>query len=106
MEVLHACEQQGINTWQLHYNDQPMEDFKRYRDEGGQMQLILLADFELMKNPKLLPDVAKIGPLGIGHHGNRTDERFRSGEKQKVKRSPAWPSKFSAQDAPSTPQNR
>ena len=85
MEVLHACEQQGINTWQLHYNDQPMEDFKRYRDEGGQMQLILLADFELMKNPKLLPDVAKIGPLGIGHHGNRTDERFRSGEKQKVK---------------------
>src|ERR1039458_10531539 len=23
MEVLHACERQGINTWQLHYNDQP-----------------------------------------------------------------------------------
>ncbi len=49
------------------------------------MQLVLLADFELMKNPKLLPDAAKIGALGIGHHGNRTDERFRSGEKQKVK---------------------
>src|ERR1035438_5128273 len=25
MEVLHACERQGINTWQLHYNDQPIE---------------------------------------------------------------------------------
>jgi len=85
MEVLHACERHGINTWQLHYNNQPMEDFKRYRDEGGKMQLVLLADFALMQNPKLLPEVAKLGPLGIGHHGNRTDERFRNGEKGKIK---------------------
>jgi hypothetical protein len=85
MEVLRACEQHGINTWQLHYNDQPIDDFKRYRAEGGKMQLVLLADFELMKNPKLLPEVAKLGPLGIGHHGNRTDERFRNGEKGKIK---------------------
>ena len=85
MEVLHAAERHGINTWQLHYNDQPMADFKRYRAEGGKMNLVLLADFELMKNPKLLPEVAKLGPLGIGHHGNRTDERFRSGQKQLVK---------------------
>ncbi len=85
MEVLHACERQGISTWQLHYNDQPMDDLKRFRAEGGRMRLILLADFELMKDPGLLPQVAKLGPLGIAHHGNRTDERFRSGEKQKVK---------------------
>jgi hypothetical protein len=44
MEVLHACERRGINTWQVHYNDQPIEDFKRYRAEGGKMQLVLLAD--------------------------------------------------------------
>ncbi len=85
MEVLHACERNGINTWQLHYNDQPMADFRRYREEGGKMQLILLADFELMKNPKLLPEVAKLGPLGIGHHGNRTDEAFHDGRKQAVR---------------------
>jgi hypothetical protein len=85
MEVLRACEAHGINTWQLHYNDQPMEDFKRYRAEGGKMNLVLLADFELMKNPALLPEVAKLGPLGIGHHGNRTDERFRTGQKQLIK---------------------
>jgi hypothetical protein len=85
MEVLHACEQHGINTWQVHYNDQPMEDFHRYRAEGGRMHLVLLADFELMKNPKLLPEVAKLGPLGIAHHGGRTDERFRNGEKPKVR---------------------
>jgi hypothetical protein len=44
MEVLHACERHGINAWQVHYNDQPIEDFKRYRAEGGKMQLVLLAD--------------------------------------------------------------
>lgn len=85
MEVLHACERQGIGTWQVHYNDQPMADFRRYRDEGGKMQLILLADFDLMKNPKLLPEAAKSGPLGIAHHGNRTDEAFREGRKQAVR---------------------
>jgi len=86
MEVLHRCEQFGIKTWQLHYNDQPVEDFKRYRAEGGKMNLILLGDFALMKDLTLLPRVAKeMAPLGIGHHGNRTDERFRNGEMDKVR---------------------
>jgi hypothetical protein len=86
MAVLRDCEKHGITTWQVHYNDQPMEDFQRYRAEGGRMHLILLSDFELMKNPALLPTVVKqVKPLGIAHHGNRTDERFRNGEKQKIK---------------------
>jgi hypothetical protein len=86
MEVLHAAERNGINTWQLHYDTQPMADFARYRAEGGKMHLILLADFELMKNPKLLPEVVKTAaPLGIAHHGNRTDDRFRLGQKDLVR---------------------
>ncbi len=86
MEVLHRCERFGIRTWQLHYNDQPVEDFKRYRAEGGKMNLVLLADFALMKDLTLLPKVVKeMAPLGIGHHGNRTDERFRNGEMGKVR---------------------
>jgi hypothetical protein len=85
MEVLHAAERNGINTWQVHYDTPAMADLARFRAEGGKMHVILLADFELMRNPKLLPEVAKLGPLGIAHHGNRTDERFRSGQKQLVK---------------------
>ncbi len=85
MQILHRCEQYGIRTWQLHYNDQPLADFKRYRAEGGKMNLILLADFALMKDPTLLPKVVKeMAPLGIGHHGNRSDERFRNGESAKI----------------------
>jgi hypothetical protein len=86
IEVLKNAERNGIGTWQIHYNDQPLADFLRYREEGGKMNLVLLADFDLIKNPKMLPDVvAKMKPLGVGHHGNRTDERFRDGQKQKVK---------------------
>jgi hypothetical protein len=86
MEVLKSAERNGINTWQLHYNDQPLADYLRYREEGGNMNIVLLADFELMKNPKIMPDVvAKMKPLGVGHHGNWTDNRFRAGEKLKVK---------------------
>jgi hypothetical protein len=85
MEVLHRAERNGINTWQVHYNDQPMADFARYRAEGGKMHLVLLADFALMKDVKLMPEVAKLGPLGIAHHGGRTDDRFRNGQKNVVR---------------------
>jgi hypothetical protein len=80
LETLKNAERAGVNTWQVHYNDATVEDWKRYRAEGGTMKVLLLADFELMKNWKLLPEVAKLKPIGIGHHGNRTDERFRAGQ--------------------------
>ncbi len=86
VEVLRRCEQAGINTWQVHYNDQPMQDIRRYRAEGGKMNIVILGDFAMMKDLSIIAKVAKeIGPLGIGHHGNRTDERFRSGEMEKVR---------------------
>jgi hypothetical protein len=80
IEILKRAERAGINTWQVHYNDPTIEDWKRYRGEGGTMNVLLLADFDLMKNWSLLPEVAKLKPIGIGHHGNRTDERFRAGQ--------------------------
>lgn len=80
IEILKRAEATGINTWQVHYNDPTIADFKRYRAEGGRMNWLLLADFGLMKNWKLLSEVAKLGPIGVAHHGNRTDDRFRAGE--------------------------
>jgi len=79
MQTLHMAEAAGINTWQVHYNDPVIEDFKRYRAEGGRMHWLLLADFGLMKDWKLIKEVVKLGPIGIAHHGNRTDERFLEG---------------------------
>ena len=86
IEVLKSCESHGINTWQLHYNNNPVADFRKYREAGGKLQLVLLADFDLIKDPpKFLPEALKTGTLAIAHHGNRTDERFRNGEMNKVR---------------------
>ena len=85
IEVLKRAEQAGINTWQVHYNEPTIEDFRRYRAEGGKMNVLLLADFELMKNWKMLPAIAKLGFIGIAHHGGRTDERFRTGQMNLVR---------------------
>jgi hypothetical protein len=80
IEVLLAAERAGINTWQVHYNDPTVADWKRYRAEGGKMNVLLLADFALMKDWKLLGEVAKLKPIGVGYHGGVTDQRFRAGE--------------------------
>jgi len=85
MEVLHSCERHGIGTWQCHYGPEFPEDFKRYRGEGGKMQIILLASPDLVKKPAMLPEAVKVGPLGIAHHGNVTDDMFRAGQKDKVR---------------------
>jgi hypothetical protein len=85
MELLHRCEREGIRTWQTHYSRQTMEDFRRYRDEGGRMNWFLLGDNEIQADFKLLAEVAKLKPIGIAHHGNRTDDRFRAGEMGKVR---------------------
>lgn len=84
VQTLHQAEAAGINTWQVHYNDPTIEDLKRYRDEGGKMNWLLLGDFALMTDWKLIKEMAKLKPLGIAHHGNRTDNHFRDGKMQIV----------------------
>jgi len=86
LRLLFHAEQMGINTWQVHYNDQPLDDYKRYRAAGGKMNLVLLADFALQKDYKLVPEVVKaMQPMSIGHHGGVTDSKFRNGQKQSIR---------------------
>lgn len=85
IEVLRRCEEVGINTWQLHYSDQTIADFKRMRAEGGKLNWFLLGEGDMQKNFDLIPQYAKLGPIGIAHHGNRTDDRFREGRMDVVK---------------------
>src|SRR3982751_2015939 len=40
IEVLKQAEHAGINTWQVHYNDSSVDDWKRYRAEGGTMKVL------------------------------------------------------------------
>ena len=85
IRILKTAEAAGINTWQLHYNDPTIADWRRYRDEGGKMNVLLLSDFALHNNWTLLKEVAKLKPIGVAHHGGRTDERFREKQMDKVR---------------------
>lgn len=85
IEVLRNAEAAGVSTWQLHYSPQTIEDLKRYRAAGGRMNLLLLGMGAVMTDPKLIPEVAKHGFLGIAHHGNMTDDRFAAGQMNLVR---------------------
>ena len=84
-EVLRRCEQNGINTWQFSYRERGFSDLKRYRDEGGKIQWMLLSGRDLENDLSLIPKVAALGPIGIVHHGGTTDARFRAGEHAKIR---------------------
>lgn len=85
MKVLKRCEEVGINTWQMHYDPETVADFRRYRDEGGKMHLLILGHGQMMKDLSQIKDAAKLKPLGIAHHGNLTDDRFRAGQMDLVR---------------------
>jgi len=84
-KVLRSSQENGINTWQMSYHDRVMSDLKRYRDEGGTIQWICLGGGPMKDNLDLIPQVARLGPAGIVHHGGVTDARFRAGEMPKVR---------------------
>jgi hypothetical protein len=82
--VLRKAEENGINTHQFSYHPRAMSDFKRYREEGGKLQWLLLGGGVMKDDLSLIAEAAKLGPIGIVHHGGVTDQRFRAGEHSKV----------------------
>lgn len=84
VEVLAGCRRHGINTWQFHYSPRGIEDLERHRAQGGKLQWILLSSRELHEDPALIVKLARMGPIGIVHHGGVTDSLFRKGEQHKI----------------------
>ncbi len=85
VETILAAERAGITTWQLHYQKETIETLKGVRERGSKIKVFLLSDFELHKDFSMIPDAAKLGFLGMAHHGNRTDEAFREGRMERVR---------------------
>ncbi len=84
VETILAAERAGITTWQLHYQKETIDTLKGVRERGSKIKVFLLSDFELHKDFAMIPDAAKLGFLGMAHHGNRTDEAFREGRMERV----------------------
>lgn len=85
VETLKRCELNGINTWQFHYSEQTLSALEKHQADGGKLQFIVLSEGALKHVLALIPEVAKLKPIGIVHHGGVTDERFRAGEMDKVR---------------------
>ena len=84
-DVLHRCENNGINVWEFTHSDRSLADLKRFQSEGGGLQWILLSSRELETHPERIPEMAKLKPIAMMHHGGVTDRLFREGKSQKVR---------------------
>ncbi|MCC7176120.1 MAG: hypothetical protein IT159_13085 [Bryobacterales bacterium] len=78
-QTLHACEQNGINTYQGNARERSVSDLARFRAAGGQLQVISLAAGDVVSQV-----VGQVKPIGIAHHGENTDRLFREGKFQEV----------------------
>lgn len=77
IETVMACERHGINTWQYHVTDETVADYRLMKERGGKLQCFMLGHGPMVTDLPLVAKYAKVGPIGIAHHGNVTDDRFR-----------------------------
>lgn len=77
IETVLACERHGINTWQYHVTEETVADYRLMRERGGKLQCFMLGHGPMVTDLPLVAKYAKVGPIGIAHHGNVTDDRFR-----------------------------
>lgn len=84
-QTLRQCEQDGINTWQFSQGGRGVEDLERFRAEGGKLHAILLSGRPMEEDLTQIPKLAKLGLVGMVHHGGTTDRRWRAGEQAKIR---------------------
>lgn len=84
-KTVRACQENGINTWQLSDAKRGLEDIQGYLERGGRIQWILLSSRRMEEDLSWIPKIARMGPIGIVHHGGTTDRRWRNGEHGKIR---------------------
>ncbi len=77
-KTLRRCEEVGINAWQSEPDH--LEAYRRYVDGGGKMHFMVIAANRLESLKKL----AAGGCLGVAHHGEVTDNLFKTGKLDRV----------------------
>lgn len=78
--IMHA-EEEGITTMETHYAPNVDAGLRAARDRGSRMQWICLSH---AGEDSMLKDIVALKPIGIAHHGNRTDDYFHAGNRQIV----------------------
>jgi hypothetical protein len=84
MEFLRHCEELGINTWQSSTMGNLFNYYVKYIESGGRMHYISLASDDA-RFPAQLTQLAAAGAIGIAHHGEVTDNLWKSGQIDQVR---------------------
>ena len=84
-EALRRAEHCGINTWQFSHTARPLADLKRHQEAGGKMQFIILSHREMEEDPAVVKELAKLGPIGMVHHGGSGERKRRAGKAGEIK---------------------
>jgi hypothetical protein len=79
-KLLRRCEELGINTWQSRGDRHILRLLREYRNEGGTIQWIAQTATEMADPFRNVAEIARMRPIGIYHHGSRTDRLWLAGE--------------------------
>jgi hypothetical protein len=96
-EFLLQCEKAGINTYQSNYRERAQRQYKRMREAGCKVNWICLGDYSAADAKaktteeitaamaKCVSIIAPAKPIGIAHHGSRTDFLWQQGKLDLIK---------------------
>ncbi len=83
--MLRKCEERGINTWQARGDAHICRLLREYRNEGGSIQWIAQTASEFASFEQNAKDIASMQPIGIYHHGSRTDKYWAENKMETVR---------------------
>jgi hypothetical protein len=78
LKTLRRCQEVGVNCWQSSGGN--YELYRRFLDEGGKMHYLSIES----GSPATIETLARGGCIGIAHHGETTDNLFKSGQLDKI----------------------
>lgn len=79
VELVRACTNAGINTWQNSYTQRTVADVERCREEGIPFHWLLLGKPNWVARPKFIEEAAAHKPIGIAPHGSSCERLHREG---------------------------
>ena len=80
LAFLKEMERAGLNTWQASWSERLENDWLKYKEMGGKLQLFMLSRPGFNKEPEMLKRAIKLKPMGIAQHGGTTNELWDKGQ--------------------------
>jgi len=78
LKTLRRCQEVGVNCWQSGLGN--VDLYRRYVDQGGKLHYIAIDS----DGPESIEVLRRGGCVAIAHHGETTDQLFKSGRLDKI----------------------